>query len=130
MLLPSRAGTRGIGYQAQRLGQLPHEIINCTLGLELEPGEVYLSGKAHRHIANDHVADYRLVMDAIELAISEPTYVGQAPHHPRNIEVIKRVTVAEEGGVRRCYVLSLSVSNPMAGDVIASSQHTRLRRSK
>lgn len=64
-------------YPAKQLGDLPHAIINRTLGTALEPGRVYLSTQAHRHIATDHAGDYRLVMDTIEVAIREPTYLGQ-----------------------------------------------------
>jgi hypothetical protein len=48
-------------------------------------------------------------MDAMQAAISAPTYLGQAPHHPASFEVVKHVTVteAEEAGkiLRRFYVL-------------------------
>jgi hypothetical protein len=77
--------------------------------MELRPGQVYLSARAHEHIASDHASDYRLVIDTLAAAITEPTYLGQAPHHASNFEAIKRVAVTEEdeGGkiLRRYYVL-------------------------
>ncbi len=83
-------------YSARWFGDLPHEMINRTLELELAPGRVYLSARAHRHIAIDHAPDYRIVMDAIEATILSPTFVGQAPRHAANFEMIKRLAVIEE----------------------------------
>lgn len=88
-------------------------MINRTLGTALEPGRVYLSTQAHRHIATDHAGDYRLVMDTIEVAIREPTYLGQAPRQASNFELIKRVAVQEEdesGKVLRRYHVLIAVS--------------------
>jgi hypothetical protein len=83
-------------YDARWLGDLPHEMINLTLGLELAPGRVYLSALAHRHMATDHPADYPIVINAIKAAVTAPTFLGQAPRHAANFEVIKRVTVTEQ----------------------------------
>jgi|tagenome__1003787_1003787.scaffolds.fasta_scaffold20467564_2 hypothetical protein len=96
-------------YRAQRLGLLPHELVSRTLGMDLAPGRVYLSAAAHRHIAKEHPADYRMVISTLEAAIAQPTYLGQAPHQPDNFECIKRVTITEqdESGrvLHRYYVL-------------------------
>lgn len=96
-------------YKAKRFGPLPHVVINRTLSMELHAGRVYLSASAHRHIAQDHASDYRVVMDSLEATIAEPTYLGQAPHQENNFEAIKRITVIEqdESGrvLRRFYVL-------------------------
>ncbi len=78
-------------YPALDLGWLPVDLINRTLGTEIEPGRVRLSGRAHRHIAEDHPGDYATCMKALPSAIAAPTYIGQAPHHARNIELVKRV---------------------------------------
>ncbi len=78
-------------YPALDLGWLPVDLINRTLGTELDPGRVRLSGRAHRHIAEDHPNDYATCMKALPSAIAAPTYIGQAPHHAGNIELVKRV---------------------------------------
>lgn len=78
-------------YPALDLGPLPVDLINRTLGTELDPGRVRLSARAHRHLAEDHPDDYRTCMAALPGAIAAPTYIGQAPRHSRNIELVKRV---------------------------------------
>ncbi len=78
-------------YLALDLGPLPVDLINRTLGTELNPGRVRLSPRAHRHIAEDHPNDYATCMAELPGAIAAPTYIGQAPHHAENIELVKRV---------------------------------------
>ena len=82
-------------YRAWRICAVPVEKINAVLGSELEPGDAWLSAKAHRHIAEDHSDDYEICIAHLRIAILEPTYVGQAPHHAENIEIIKRVRLTE-----------------------------------
>ena len=82
-------------YPALDLGPLPVDLINRTLGTELDPGRVRLSARAHRHIAEDHPNDYQTCMAALPGAVAAPTYIGQAPHHARNIELVKRVRGVE-----------------------------------
>ena len=36
------------------LGQRPVELINATLGTELEPGNAILTVRAHEHVEADH----------------------------------------------------------------------------
>ena len=64
-------------YPALDLGPLPVDLINRTLGTELEPGRVRLSARAHRHIAEDHPDDYQTCMAALPGAVAAPTYIGQ-----------------------------------------------------
>ncbi len=82
-------------YPALHLGWLPVDLINRTLGTELDPGRVRLSGRAHRHIAEDHPNDYAVCMKALPSAVTAPTYIGQAPHHAGNIELVRRVRGVE-----------------------------------
>ena len=81
----------GADYCPIELGPLPVDSINETLGTELEEGNVRVSRTAHKHIAQDHPDDYELVMANLPMAIAAPTYLGQAPHHGSNIELIRRV---------------------------------------
>lgn len=53
---------QGTTYEAIEVGPLPAAMINRTLGTELVDGIVRVSRTAHRHIAQDHAADYPLVM--------------------------------------------------------------------
>ena len=86
---------QGTTYEAIEVGPLPAAMINRTLGTELVDGIVRVSRTAHRHIAQDHAADYPLVMAHLEAIVRAPTYLGQAPRHGRNIELVKRVRTAD-----------------------------------
>lgn len=76
-------------YPAVRIGDLPFEKINAALDTDLEAGEVWLSKKAHAHIANDHPEDYPFIMAAIVEIVTGPLYVGQDPKHGENFYVVK-----------------------------------------
>jgi phage-Barnase-EndoU-ColicinE5/D-RelE like nuclease3 len=78
-------------YPAIDLGPLPVDAINAVLGTELEPGTVRLSEIAHRHMAEDHAADYRDCIASIQLAISDPSFIGQAPKRINNFEMLRRI---------------------------------------
>lgn len=78
-------------YAARRIGPLPVDKINALLGLELEPGDAWLSRAAHRHIAVDHADCYDICMLHMERVLTNPTFAGQAPHRADNIELIGRI---------------------------------------
>ncbi len=78
-------------YPALDLGPLCVDAINAVLGTELEPGHVWLSEKAHEHIATDHPADYPICFSALTLAITTPTLIGHAPKRTANFELYRRV---------------------------------------
>ena len=109
-------------YPSIDLGPLPVEMINATLGTELEPGRARLSAQAHRHVAEDHPDDYAACIAALPLAVAEPSFVGQGPGHTRNFEMVRRIARADgrvvlvaiglemdekgEYRVRSCYLIS------------------------
>ncbi len=78
-------------YPAVALGELPVAAINAVLGTELDAGQVRLSETAHRHMAEDHPEDYPDCIAALPHAVAMPTFIGQAPGHTRNFEVVKRI---------------------------------------
>ena len=80
-------------FKHRVLGALPTELINSTIGTELEPGPVFLSAIAHRHMAHRHPEDYKVCYEALETALSAPTYIGQDTRHRDNFFIIKRVLV-------------------------------------
>jgi hypothetical protein len=80
-------------YTQILLGPLPVDLINATLGTELEPGDAIITSRAHRHIATDHADDYVAVMAYINVLISNPTYIGQSPRHGSEFEMVRRVIV-------------------------------------
>jgi len=51
--------------------------------------------RAHKHMAIDHAADYPVCIQYLALAIASPTYVGQAPKHGRNFEIIRRIATSD-----------------------------------
>ncbi len=78
-------------YPPRDLGPLPVDLVNAALGTEMEPGHARLSSAAHKHMAVDHAADYPVCIAEIAATIATPTYIGQAPGHGRNFEMIRRV---------------------------------------
>jgi len=86
-------------YPSRTLGPLPVDLINAALGTELEPGTVRLSPQAHRHMAEDHPADYPVCIAALAVTVAAPTFIGQSPGHSRNFEMVRRVARADGSAV-------------------------------
>ena len=99
-------------YRAILLGPLPVDVINRALGTELEPGNARLSAIAHRHMAMDHPNDYEACVAALADAIASPTFVGQAPNHVRNFEIVKRVARPD----RRAVLVAIGIEMDEAGE--------------
>jgi hypothetical protein len=78
-------------YRAARICALPVELINRTLSTELAPGDAWLSAVAHQHFAEDHADDYATCFPILAQAIGNPTWLGQAPEHSKNFELVSRV---------------------------------------
>ena len=70
---------------------LPCERVNELLKLELTGGAVHISEKVLQHIKERHPLDGVDDMQVIESVIIAPDYIGQAPHHQENFELIKCV---------------------------------------
>jgi hypothetical protein len=70
------------------LGPLPVDDINCTLGLELEPGQVVLTGGAQIHAMREHPIEYPICLPHLASVIIEPVYVGDDFDNPGKIEII------------------------------------------
>ncbi len=76
-------------YPAIRIGPLPVEKINKALGVDLDPGEVWVSQAAHAHIAIDHPDDYPFIIEAIFEIVAAPLYVGQDPKHSADFYIVR-----------------------------------------
>ena len=50
-----------------------------------------LSAQAHEHIALDNPEDYEFCLKYMAQTISDSTYVGKAPWHIRNFEMVKLI---------------------------------------
>lgn len=83
------SNTQARDYPAVHLGPLPVEAINRALGLELDAGEVWMTGTAQAHVANEHPEDYSTCLCHLSRTVGEPLYIGQGPHRT-NIELVTR----------------------------------------
>ena len=73
-------------------------------------------------MAEDHAEDYAVCFGALRIAILAPTFIGQAPGHTRNFEMIRRIARPDgkavlvavsldldsqgEYAVRSCYLIA------------------------
>jgi hypothetical protein len=81
-------------YKAARICALPVELINRTLQTDLAPGDAWLSTAAHQHFAEDHADDYVTCFPLLVQVIENPTWLGQAPEHSKNFELVTRIVNA------------------------------------
>lgn len=107
-------------YPQLSLGPLPVDMINRTLNTHLEPGEVRLSAAAHKHIARDHPEDYALVMTEIQNAVRSPNFIGQAPKHGQNFEMIRRT----KGSNNSVVLIAIGLDVDDQGDYRIKSAYT------
>lgn len=109
-------------YPRIKFGPFPHKMVEKTLNLELEPGGLYLSAQAHKHIAEDHPTDYPIVGINLDNCVNNPNYIGQSPRHQRNIEFVKRLPVRDKlyDGTERIItyiaLVAVSVERDQYGD--------------
>jgi hypothetical protein len=73
------------------LGPIPADVINLTLGLELDPGPVILSRGAQKHALSSHPAEYPLCLPHVAAVIANPLYLGDDFRNGGKIEMIGRV---------------------------------------
>jgi hypothetical protein len=86
---------RSTQYPAIEPGPLCVDAINTVLGTELGSGHVWLSKRAHEHMATDHPEDYAICFAALSLIITSPTLIGHAPKRTTNFELYRRVNHPE-----------------------------------
>lgn len=91
MDMPKKLQGKPPKYKGVHLGSLPSDVIGFYLNREMEAGDVYLTKDAHKHLAEDHPSDYAICFANIQMAIQNPTFIGQDPKHARSFIIIKRV---------------------------------------
>jgi hypothetical protein len=69
-------------------------------------------------MAEDHPKDYEICIKHLEVAISDPTYIGQAPHHAANFEMIRRITTGE-----RSMLVAIGLEPDRRGDYRVKSAY-------
>lgn len=73
------------------IGEMPVEMVNRTLGLELEPGEIIFTRAAQGHAAKRHPAEYPRCVPHLATIVLTPLYVGDDFRNGGKIEMIGRV---------------------------------------
>ena len=73
------------------LGPMPVEIINLTIGLELEPGDLIFSRGAQYHAAKEHPEDFSRCLPHLASIVLAPLYIGDDHRNPGKIELIGRI---------------------------------------
>ena len=86
-------------YPARLVCDLPVDVVNKVLGLELDPGEVWVSRACHKHIAEDHPDAYAACYHQLDIVISDPSFLGQSPKHNDAIEVIRRLVIGQNQAI-------------------------------
>ena len=77
-------------------GPLPVDGINVVLGLELEEGDVVMSGRAQIHAARYHPDDYSRLQPHVSSVVINPLYVGDDFKNPGKIELVGRIPALDE----------------------------------
>lgn len=83
--------------RAFRVGPLPAELINRALGTELDIADVWVSKACHTHIADDHPADYPVIMAHLIDILRSPTYAGQDAHSGSGFYLVRKVEPGVDG---------------------------------
>ena len=73
------------------LGPLPVDLINRATGLELEPGNAFLSINAQKHAAKRHPLDYSRGLPHVAAVIANPMYLGDDFNNRGKIELVARI---------------------------------------
>lgn len=76
--------------QPYLFGELPVEVINRTLDLELDPGEVVMPVNAQRHAQKKRPADYARCFPHVASVIASPLYLGDDFRNHGKIELVGR----------------------------------------
>jgi len=80
------------------LGPLPVDVINRTLGHDLDDGEVVFTGGAQAHAMKRHAEEFVRCLPHVGSIVCNPDFMGDDFHNPGKIELIGRVP-ALDGGV-------------------------------
>jgi len=75
--------------------QLPCDLINRTLGMELGPGEVVLTRAHQIHASRKHPDDYMRCAEHLAAIVSNPFYIGDDLENA-GIELIARLPAVGE----------------------------------
>lgn len=71
-------------------GPIPVDLVEVTLEMELEPGNVVMSVGAQKHAYDQHPAEFWSCYPHIASIIANPLYLGDDHKNPDKIEFIGR----------------------------------------
>jgi hypothetical protein len=74
-----------------RPGNFPDNIVNKTLGIDVEPGEVVFSVPAQNHANRRHPGDAALIIPHLSQVIEDPMYIGDDFNNPGKIELVRKI---------------------------------------
>lgn len=94
---PKPAKPKKPAFVDLHLGPLPVHVINKTLGLELEPGDVVFSSGAQRHAFRSHPGDFGNCLPHVGGVVTKPAYLGDDFKNPGKIELVARIPAMGSG---------------------------------
>jgi len=79
------------------LGPLPVDVINRTLGHDLEPGDVIFSSSAQKHAFARHPDDFGKCLPHVGPIVGRPDFLGDDFKNTGAIELVSRVPILGSG---------------------------------
>lgn len=72
-------------------GNFPDNIVNKTLGIDVDPGEVIFSVPAQNHANKRHPGDAAVIIPHLSQVIEDPMYVGDDFNNAGKIELVRKI---------------------------------------
>ena len=72
-------------------GEMPADLIENTLNIEVDPGQVKFSAAAQQHAYIKHPGDVPLIVPHLSQIIASPSYMGDDFKNPGKIELVSRI---------------------------------------
>jgi hypothetical protein len=91
MLILENKLSRGPKLYKLRPGNFPDNIVNKTLDMEVDPGEVIFSVPAQNHANRNHPGDAALIIPHLSQVIEDPMYVGDDFNNVGKIELVRMI---------------------------------------
>jgi hypothetical protein len=94
-------------------------MIEKTLGIETEPGDVVFDDAHQRHAAGRHPVEYPLILPHLGAIIANPLYLGDDFLNPGKIEFVSRI-----GTIKEAVLVAVSLERDHQGRYQVSSLYT------
>ena len=83
--------SRKTGLVLLELGPLPVDVIEATLGIELEPGPVVFTVSNQKHALREHGEDFGRCLPHVGAVVANPMYLRDDFRNAGKIEMITRI---------------------------------------